>query len=209
MRFGAASKTPSCSRPSISDFGSPLRWRRGLLAAVNPLFLPGGLCRRSRLPDGPARVRLGLAGHFSRLYLEDTLPFRFVFGASAIDGGLTPGDKETMLELFFTPNSVDAVVRTLCIDSSAADWGTGSDFVFADDLGRGLAPVVEWPSGGKCWYVRNPVGFAGDANADGFTDAGDAVYLINYIFKSGPAPDPLAAATPIAMTKSTLVMPSM
>jgi hypothetical protein len=33
----------------------------------------------------------------------------------------------------------------------------------------------------------------GDANSDGRPDIGDAVYLIGYIFRSGPAPDPLEA----------------
>jgi hypothetical protein len=33
----------------------------------------------------------------------------------------------------------------------------------------------------------------GDANGDGVIDAGDAVYLINYLYRSGPAPDPLDA----------------
>ena len=31
----------------------------------------------------------------------------------------------------------------------------------------------------------------GDANSDETLNVGDAVYLINYVFKSGPAPDPL------------------
>ena len=31
----------------------------------------------------------------------------------------------------------------------------------------------------------------GDANGDGSVNVGDAVFLINYVFKSGPAPDPL------------------
>jgi len=33
----------------------------------------------------------------------------------------------------------------------------------------------------------------GDANGDGILDVGDVVYLINYLFKSGPAPIPLDA----------------
>ncbi len=33
----------------------------------------------------------------------------------------------------------------------------------------------------------------GDANGDGKIDPGDAVYLLNYLFKQGPAPEPLAA----------------
>jgi hypothetical protein len=33
----------------------------------------------------------------------------------------------------------------------------------------------------------------GDANSDGVVDPADVVYLINYLFRSGPAPDPLQA----------------
>ncbi|MCK4225038.1 MAG: hypothetical protein KAX39_07640 [candidate division Zixibacteria bacterium] len=31
----------------------------------------------------------------------------------------------------------------------------------------------------------------GDANGDEVIDLGDVVYLINYLYKGGPAPDPL------------------
>lgn len=34
-------------------------------------------------------------------------------------------------------------------------------------------------------------GLCGDANGDETINIGDAVYLINYIFKGGPAPDPV------------------
>jgi hypothetical protein len=34
----------------------------------------------------------------------------------------------------------------------------------------------------------------GDANGDGDVNVADAVHLINYVFKGGPAPDPLCAA---------------
>jgi hypothetical protein len=34
------------------------------------------------------------------------------------------------------------------------------------------------------------LGEGGDANGDGLVDVGDAVFLINYIFRSGPPPDP-------------------
>jgi hypothetical protein len=33
----------------------------------------------------------------------------------------------------------------------------------------------------------------GDANGDGIIDVGDIVYLVNYLYKSGPAPDPREA----------------
>jgi hypothetical protein len=34
----------------------------------------------------------------------------------------------------------------------------------------------------------------GDANGDGIIDVGDVVYVINYLFKSGPTPNPIQAA---------------
>ena len=34
----------------------------------------------------------------------------------------------------------------------------------------------------------------GDANSDAVVDVGDVVYIINYLFKSGPAPSPIQAA---------------
>jgi hypothetical protein len=33
----------------------------------------------------------------------------------------------------------------------------------------------------------------GDVNRDGLIDVGDIIYLLNYLFKSGPPPDPLDA----------------
>jgi len=41
--------------------------------------------------------------------------------------------------------------------------------------------------GDACDYI------CGDANSDGEVNVGDAVYLINHVFKGGPAPDPLEA----------------
>ncbi|MCP4570453.1 MAG: hypothetical protein GY841_22955, partial [FCB group bacterium] len=34
----------------------------------------------------------------------------------------------------------------------------------------------------------------GDANGDGAINIGDPVYIINYVFKSGPASDPLCVS---------------
>lgn len=39
---------------------------------------------------------------------------------------------------------------------------------------------------------------AGDANGDGVVDLTDVLFLINYLYKSGPPPDPLAAGDPSA-----------
>lgn len=39
---------------------------------------------------------------------------------------------------------------------------------------------------------------AGDANGDAVVELADVVYLLNYLYRSGPAPDPLAAGDPNA-----------
>ncbi len=47
------------------------------------------------------------------------------------------------------------------------------------------------------WYIDDivvqPSYLCGDANSDQTVNVGDAVYIIQYIFKGGPAPDPLEA----------------
>jgi outer membrane protein assembly factor BamB len=40
---------------------------------------------------------------------------------------------------------------------------------------------------------ETPHAICGDANGDGSVNVADAVYLINYVFKGGPAPDPVCA----------------
>jgi hypothetical protein len=42
-------------------------------------------------------------------------------------------------------------------------------------------------------YVYPPEYISGDANGDRSVDLADAIYLLNYLFRSGSPPDPLAA----------------
>jgi len=42
-------------------------------------------------------------------------------------------------------------------------------------------------------YECNDV-ICGDANGDGVIDLGDVLYIVSYLYKGGPAPDPLEAA---------------
>jgi hypothetical protein len=46
------------------------------------------------------------------------------------------------------------------------------------------------PDGNYCTrkYTQDCCNDAGDANDDGQTNVGDAVYIINFVFKGGPAP---------------------
>ena len=44
------------------------------------------------------------------------------------------------------------------------------------------------------WFgLEKPAYMHGDANGDQVIDLGDVVYLINYLYKDGPAPEPLEA----------------
>ena len=40
-------------------------------------------------------------------------------------------------------------------------------------------------------YVHASFVMRGDANSDGVIDVGDVVYLVGYLYRNGPAPDPL------------------
>ena len=64
--------------------------------------------------------------------------------------------------------------------------------------------IVRWPSGivqklaalnvdNHIQVVEPSTYVCGDANRDGTVNIGDAVYVINFIFKGGPAPSPLGA----------------
>ncbi|MEJ2256703.1 MAG: dockerin type I repeat-containing protein, partial [Woeseiaceae bacterium] len=50
-----------------------------------------------------------------------------------------------------------------------------------------LAFEIYGTPGGPCDCIP------GDANGDGMVNVGDAVYIINNIFKDGPSPDPICA----------------
>ena len=74
------------------------------------------------------------------------------------------------------------------------------------NFGLGDATVIdsikiEWPSGmvdiltgiGINQFLTVTESILGDANGDDQINVGDAVLLINYVFKGGPAPDPIKA----------------
>lgn len=45
----------------------------------------------------------------------------------------------------------------------------------------------------RSWVLQPQAGLRGDVNHDGVVTASDILLLVNYVFKSGPAPDPVSA----------------
>ncbi len=85
-----------------------------------------------------------------------------------------------------------------CIDESRASSPTPHGFTAVLEPGTYYLMVDGYPPP-DCipsfnLSIRESLPYiCGDANGDGAPNVGDAVYLINYVFKGGPAPDPLEA----------------
>jgi hypothetical protein len=100
---------------------------------------------------------------------------------------MTIGPLEHMLSLHFIPGDpIGNPVQTLCIDSCFIP--PSGAFVFRNVVGAAIPPAILWPSGGRCWPVKKRAPANGDVNCDGDINVGDAVYLINWIFRGGPPP---------------------
>lgn len=115
-------------------------------------------------------------------------------GVSGMPPDLEPGIKEHMFSILFEAGGIAIdEVKTICLDG--AQIISQPDFVFAGIISGPIHPIVGWPEGGKCWPVKRmpcicclDYSYQGDANVDGSLNVGDAVFLIDHIFKNGPAP---------------------
>ncbi|MGB8657796.1 MAG: M6 family metalloprotease domain-containing protein [Candidatus Zixiibacteriota bacterium] len=92
---------------------------------------------------------------------------------------------ETQLAAAFSSNvSGQEVFGPTTYPSSDGYFGPSGIVVRVDSMvGDKLYAFVHMP----------PVFLVGDANGDKVIDAGDIVYLINYLYRGGPAPNPQAA----------------
>ncbi len=79
----------------------------------------------------------------------------------------------------------------LCVDAKIYDhlgnllWDEADDQTYPEES---RPPGVGSPD--SCGAAKRLL-ICGDANGDGATNVGDAVSIVNYIFKTGPAPSPL------------------
>jgi hypothetical protein len=69
--------------------------------------------------------------------------------------------------------------RAIAVDDSGYVYVTGSSYEFQSDYA-----TVKYVETGR---------WRGDANGDGLIDGSDIVYLINYLFRDGAAPEPMQA----------------
>jgi len=78
---------------------------------------------------------------------------------------------------------------TLCLDS-VSNWPPGNTWLWSTNGGMGAIPP-DW-YGPYCFHVYhccNGDGIRGDCNGDGlFSDIVELTYLVDYLFKAGPAP---------------------
>lgn len=103
-------------------------------------------------------------------------------------------------ELSTSPHPLDLIVGAHLSDSGGSDAGRVYAYMFGDedddgvldncDNCLGVANADQMDSDGNgigdaCQYL------CGDANGDAAINVADAVFLVNYIFKGGPAPDPI------------------
>jgi hypothetical protein len=83
---------------------------------------------------------------------------------------------------------------TVCMDTcfwpplSRLEWVPGRGYKKIPRPGMGDPNSFE-----VCFSVRVSSFIGGDANGDGVVDPADVVYLINYLFRDGPAPTPYEA----------------
>jgi hypothetical protein len=111
---------------------------------------------------------------------RDTL----MVGGVAMQVGLPVGPMEHMFSFHFRPTGplTEGYVGTLCMDSA---WVPPCGaMVFVSMSGNAITPI--WDDE-LCLPVKM---LCGNPNGDNDVNVGDAVYMINYIFREGKAPVP-------------------
>ncbi|MEE9442471.1 MAG: M28 family peptidase [candidate division Zixibacteria bacterium] len=111
---------------------------------------------------------------------------------ASVNGSIIPTSTSILAE---HPDFTGSVLQ---LDISTSDfllsYGRSSD---SSDFGY----IVSWQFSGESDILTAYGGVtivgqpyvSGDANGDGGVDVGDAVYIVNHVFKGGPAPEPLIA----------------
>ena len=114
------------------------------------------------------------------LNLEDRHFWFVTIALGVVDQAFVQGSRVLLATMTFTLDDT----MTLCLDS--CHWPPSGQLIFDRGDHRTYVPKHNLP---HCFSVSYPG--TGDCNADCTIDLGDVVYLLNYVFRSGPAPAPL------------------
>ncbi len=137
----------------------------------------------SRLDPPDEAFDWGVRGYISDFYGQLQSDVIIVSGASSSyeSPGLSTGPMQDMIRLHFKVSAQydPDLAGTICIDTT--EYGCAcDDNIFNMDI----VPEFDTP---RCWPVRLR---CGDPNGDGRLNIVDVAFMINYIFRGGPAPDP-------------------
>lgn len=119
--------------------------------------------------------------HFRNSFADGVNPdyFKFYCWRYGSDVISLPAGKETIITMDVTPQSAGNA------DFRLVNWWNGSEPMLVTEDHVAILPAF---TGGHITVLPY---LAGDPSHDGVIDIGDAVYLINYFFKGGSAPNPL------------------
>ncbi|MFH2055079.1 MAG: dockerin type I repeat-containing protein [bacterium] len=84
---------------------------------------------------------------------------------------------------------VIAEVGPTCVDIDSTSMSPAHGFYFSDVVTGPLTPA--YYDCGVCDIILGQCGFRGDVNLDCFVSIADAIYMIVYVFDSGPPPEPV------------------
>ena len=118
--------------------------------------------------------------------LNEVSPDSIGFGGNSFNNGLPAGPLQHMVSVHFKATALNLSTVYMHLDSAFISVGGG--MVFFDVDGNRITPkfTTDQP-----WKIR---AVCGDANSDSQVNVADAVYLIKYVFRGGPAPKPLIAS---------------
>jgi hypothetical protein len=107
------------------------------------------------------------------------------FGGVAMMVGVPIGPLEHMVSWHISPTglAVPGTIGTFCIDTGFVPPSAAQN-VFIGMDGHAMRPDYDCT---HCWPVKL---ICGNPNGDNDVNVGDAVFMINYVFREGPPPDP-------------------
>ncbi len=109
----------------------------------------------------------------------------FAVGGVGLTEGIPMGPLEHMISLHIRPIGPwgeAGVTGSICFDTTFIPPPDPN--IFIDQYGTGIQPEID------CYFCKPVKLLCGNPNGDNDVNVGDAVYMINYVFREGLAPNP-------------------